>query len=139
MFNRIMDLFARPITGVPGAYVDVLMRTGEDNSINTRALEFTGEVRRVCSSCSSPSSGIPFLMLFFAFSPHSVSIWARTIIWASRRMKASARTLWKDRSRIMATSCALLAWKQVLLQSIASWNRRCHEGSPSIHHVDRGG
>merc|ERR1712063_140654 len=46
MFNRIMDLFARPITGVPGAYVDVLMRTGEDNSINTRALEFTGEVRR---------------------------------------------------------------------------------------------
>lgn len=46
MFNRIMDLFARPITGVPGAYCDVLIRTGEDNSINTRALEFTGEVRR---------------------------------------------------------------------------------------------
>ena len=47
MFSRIMDLFARPITGVPGAYIDVLIQTGEDNSINTRKLTRTGEVRKV--------------------------------------------------------------------------------------------
>jgi len=46
MFSRIMDLFARPITGVPGAYIDVLIQTGEDNSINTRKLTRTGEVRK---------------------------------------------------------------------------------------------
>lgn len=44
-----MDLFARPITGVPGAYIDVLIQSGQENSVTTRALEFTGEVRHVSS------------------------------------------------------------------------------------------
>eukprot|EP00339_Tiarina_fusa_P014514 CAMPEP_0117014100 /NCGR_PEP_ID=MMETSP0472-20121206/11507_1 /TAXON_ID=693140 ORGANISM="Tiarina fusus, Strain LIS" /NCGR_SAMPLE_ID=MMETSP0472 /ASSEMBLY_ACC=CAM_ASM_000603 /LENGTH=424 /DNA_ID=CAMNT_0004717585 /DNA_START=226 /DNA_END=1498 /DNA_ORIENTATION=- len=41
-----MDLFARPITGVPGAYVNVLIQSGHETSVTTRSLKQTGEVRR---------------------------------------------------------------------------------------------
>lgn len=50
MYGRIMDLFARPITGVPGAYINVLIQSGQENSVTTRALDLTGEVRNVRSN-----------------------------------------------------------------------------------------
>jgi len=57
MFGRIMDLWARPITGTPGAYVNVMIQSGQENSVVTRQLQLTGEVRRVSEIKSDRTQG----------------------------------------------------------------------------------
>lgn len=46
MFGRICDLFARPITGVPGAHVDVMIQEGQGNTVS-EPLKLTKKTKRV--------------------------------------------------------------------------------------------
>ena len=46
LYGRINDLFGRPISGIPGAYIDVILRTGTKKSLSER-LKLTTETRRV--------------------------------------------------------------------------------------------
>ena len=46
MFGRICDLFARPIKGVPGAHVDVIIQEGQGTSVSA-PLKLTNNTRTV--------------------------------------------------------------------------------------------
>mmetsp|Transcript_13981 Transcript_13981/g.55146 ORF Transcript_13981/g.55146 Transcript_13981/m.55146 type:complete len:506 (+) Transcript_13981:144-1661(+) len=45
LYRRINDLFARPVKGIPGGYMDVMLRSGAENSL-FQQLECTGELKK---------------------------------------------------------------------------------------------
>eukprot|EP01117_Protostelium_nocturnum_P010336 TRINITY_DN3715_c0_g1_i1.p1 TRINITY_DN3715_c0_g1~~TRINITY_DN3715_c0_g1_i1.p1 ORF type:complete len:544 (-),score=172.88 TRINITY_DN3715_c0_g1_i1:53-1684(-) len=49
VYQRLRDLFERPICSKPGAYIDVMMRASNDEF---QSFEFTGETRKCLNLCS---------------------------------------------------------------------------------------